>query len=152
MNTLLFIFVTLGLAVVRLRMGQGFPDFLVAWLVVLSYYGEGSRGAVQASWIGLLHGFPSHSRLEAVMALGMFLILRSQRFHMGRDGWIPRTLGVTLACLLFCLPELIRSDPSGWRQHARLLATYGFVTGILSWPLFALGRRWGKPLGLRAQP
>lgn len=152
MNTLLFFLVTLGLAVMRLRMGQDFPDFLVAWLVVLSYYGEGSRGAAQATWIGLLHGFPSHSRLEAVLALLIHLFLRSQRFHMGRDGWIPRTVGVTMACLLLCLPEMMRLDPIVWKHHARLLATYGLVSGILSWPLFAIGRRWGKPLGLRANP
>lgn len=133
----------------RLRMGHGFPDFLAAWLVVISFYGEGTKGILQVAWIGLMHGFPSQPQIEAVLAVALFLVFRSQRFHLGRDGWLPRTIGVALACLVLCLPELVVMDMAEWRSHAKLLATYGLVSGTLSWPLFAIGRRWGAPMGLR---
>lgn len=149
MKPVVFVVVTLFLAALRLRIGQGSPDFLAVWLVVVAFYGEGSRGAAQAGWIGLLHGFPSHSRVEAVLALGVYLVLHAQRFHLGRDGWLPRTLVTAIVSLALCLPGLWPLGLSVWDNHTRLLVTFALVTGLLSWPLFAIGRRWGHTLALR---
>ena len=152
MKPALFVISTLGLALLRLRMGQGYPDFLAGWLVVLAFYGEGSRGPVLAAWIGLLHGYPSHSRMDGILALGLYLLLHSQRFHLGRDGWLPRALVTSLTCLVLGLPGAPFLEAAWWQTHARLLSTFGLMTGILSLPLFPCGRRWGDTLGLRAGP
>jgi len=152
MRSLIFIMITIAIAYYRYTIPPGSPDFLVVWLVTLAFYTENKWGVFQAFWIGILHGFPDINPFSPLIAILAYKALQHQRFHIGRDHFLPRFLIIAALTTIYDAMEWLSLAPylkPDIYSSLQLFGTHAAFTAIMGLPLLSFGQRMENILGFR---
>jgi hypothetical protein len=148
MKTLCFMAITLLIAYCRLQLPPGNPDLLLVWLVALAFYTENKQGVFQAFWIGILHSFPGMNPWSPLICILAFKFLQHQRFHLGRDHFLPRFISIVCLVAVFDFLEWSQLRPP-IEESLQLIGTHAALTAIVGLPLLSFGQKMENYLGFR---
>lgn len=152
MKNIIFVAFTVLIAWCRFQLPPGSPDFLTVWLVALAFYSESKFGTFQAFWIGILHNFPNTNPFIPLIAILTFKALQHQRYHLGRDHFLPRFFTVAALTTIFDVLEWVALS-SGIRpainETLQLIGTHAAFTAIIGIPLLCFAQKMEVYLGFR---
>lgn len=154
MKIVLFISLTIVFAYCRFLMPLGGPDLLSIWLITLAFYTENKYGLIQAFWIGCLHSFPSCDPWVPMICILAFIILQKQRFHLGRDCFLPRFLTIVSFTALLDFLEWYQLSvdmrPDIYSSF-ELIGIHAAITACFGIPILSFGQNLEHVLGFRQE-